>query len=311
MYHPYFRGKQYELITIRETAALLAASNFIPIIEPVKQALGGLQRTLQSVCEANGWAVVIVNPHHGDHSTAGENISALLRDHFMTKPSISAGILLKKNMSTTEVLACVQQHRDHKLTLVHAGFTNAKELVDGLGDVAQQINHVFFEPYCGKLYRKHFVDSNRVLLRDGFQKRRNRDHPLVELFSDLHITYGEEGMNGFGDFLIAGDEYSESGGPAYAVAIHLTFIDPDNDDAMYIYHFKSISQDTPTDPAGKFAEALSAMIQKLNQPGSKVLESRAVQEFRELHAKRHFPGLGYVKKLSMKHHIETLANYLS
>ena len=61
MYHPYFRGKQYELITIRETAPLLAASNFIPIIEPVKQALGGLQRTLQSVCEANGGAIVIVN----------------------------------------------------------------------------------------------------------------------------------------------------------------------------------------------------------------------------------------------------------
>jgi hypothetical protein len=41
MYHPYFRGKQYELITVRETAPVLAASNFVPIIEPVKEALGG------------------------------------------------------------------------------------------------------------------------------------------------------------------------------------------------------------------------------------------------------------------------------
>jgi hypothetical protein len=31
-------------------------------------------------------------------------------------------------------------------------------------------------------------------------------------------------MDGFGDFLIVGDDYSESGGPAYAIAIHLTFI---------------------------------------------------------------------------------------
>ncbi|MBS1982831.1 MAG: sce7725 family protein, partial [Bdellovibrionales bacterium] len=44
VYHPYFRGKQYELITIRENASVLAASKFVPIIEPVKEALNGLER---------------------------------------------------------------------------------------------------------------------------------------------------------------------------------------------------------------------------------------------------------------------------
>ena len=39
MYHPYFRGKQFELITIREMAPLLAKSNFVPIIEPVREAV--------------------------------------------------------------------------------------------------------------------------------------------------------------------------------------------------------------------------------------------------------------------------------
>src|SRR3546814_6797061 len=78
----------------------------------------------------------------------------------------------------------------------------------------------------------------------------------MEEFSDLHVTYGDHGMAGFGDFLIVGDVYSEGGGPAYAVAIHLTFIDPDKDDVMYIYHFVSDTKDTPTDPAGKFAQAL-------------------------------------------------------
>ena len=116
-------------------------------------------------------------------------------------------------------------------------------------------------------------------------------------------------MDGFGDFLIVGDEYSESGGPAYAVAIHLTFIDPDQDDLMEIYHFKSRRRDTPQDPAGKFAEALMVMIETLDEPGSKILETGAIKEFRTLHRQRHFPGLGYIKKLSMKHHIETLADY--
>ena len=118
-------------------------------------------------------------------------------------------------------------------------------------------------------------------------------------------------MDGFGDFLIVGDDYSESGGPAYAVAIHLTFIDPDNDDVMYIYHFVSDTNDTPTDPAGKFAQALKKLINKLESERSNLYETSAIKEFRDLHAKEHFPGLGYVKKLSMKHHIETLAQYLA
>jgi hypothetical protein len=81
---------------------------------------------------------------------------------------------------------------------------------------------------------------------------------------------------------------------------------------MQIYHFKSERQDTPTDPAGKFAEALAEMMRILGAPGSsKVLETGAVREFRSLYEKGHFPGLGYVKKLSMQHHIETLADYFN
>ena len=63
--------------------------------------------------------------------------------------------------------------------------------------------------------------------------------------------------------------------------------------------------------AGKFAEALGAMIATLDEPNSKVLETQAVEEFRHLHARQHFPGLGYVKKLSMQHHIETFANFFA
>ena len=79
---------------------------------------------------------------------------------------------------------------------------------------------------------------------------------------------------------------------------------------MFVYHFVSESQDTPTDPAGKFGEALDLMMAKLNSNRSKILETEAVLEFRDLHRRGHFPGLGYVKKLSMKHHIETMSAYL-
>ena len=78
---------------------------------------------------------------------------------------------------------------------------------------------------------------------------------------------------------------------------------------MYIHHFKSIRQDDPKDPAGKFAEALDKLIEELNDPKTKLLKTTAIQEFVDLDKRGHFPGLGYVKKLSMNHHVETLANY--
>jgi hypothetical protein len=308
MYHPYFRGKQFDLLCIRDMASVFKEAAFCPIIEPVRDELGGLNRALDAVVGVDGRAIVIVNPHHGDLSDSGATLSGLLKEKYLDLPGISAGILLKHDTSTTEALKCRQNHADHSPVLIHAGFGEAKILAEKIGKHAED-RHVFLEKYCGKLYQKHFSGGHRILLRDGFERKRNRDYEPLERFSDLHATFRDEGMDGFGDFLIVGDEYSEAGGPAYAVAIHLTFIDPDDDNSMWIHHFVSERQDTPTDPAGKFAEALAKMMKVLNRSNSKIIETSAVQEFRALHRQGHFPGLGQVKKLSMNHHIETLADY--
>jgi hypothetical protein len=309
MYHPYLRGKQFELITVREMAATFKNAGFRPIIEPVRESLTGLRKALGAVVEADGSAIVVVNPYHGDLSGAGTQLSELLKEEFLEMPGISAGVLLKNDMTTDDAVKCYKAHASHSPVLIHAGFGEAKLLAQRLGKASNDQCHVFFDRYCGKLYQKHFRDGHRILLKDGFQRKRNRDYSLVEPFSDLHATFEDEGMDGFGDFLIVGDDYSENGGPAYAIAIHLTFIDPDKDDSMWIYHFVSERRDTPKDPAGKFAEALTKMMKVVNNPKSKILQTEAVKEFRMLDKQGHFPGLGYVKKLSMNHHIETLADY--
>lgn len=309
MYYPYFRGKQFELITIRESAPLLANQDFIPIIEPVRESLSSLKKTLNAICSADGKAILIVNPFHGDHSEDGTGILTMLQESFRSNDAIRAGILLRSSMMIDEVTACIDRYKAHDPVIVHAGFTEPRALAEHLGDDIGGMCNVFVEDHAKILYRKHFEGSTRILIRDGFKRQRNADYPLIEEFSELHVTYSELGMAGFGDFLIVGDNYSESGGPAYAVAIHLTFIDPDKDDVMYIYHFVSETRDTPTDPAGKFSQALAKLVEKLDSGHSKLCETKAIAEFRDLHKKGHFPGLGYVKKLSMKHHIETLAAY--
>lgn len=309
MYYPYFRGKQFELLALRECASVLATASFVPIIEPVRESLSGLERALEAITEAGGRAIVIVNPRHGDHKSNGDSISAFLERNYRDNDAISVGALLLSDTRADDAIALIEAHAAHQLAIIHAGFTEARTLASSLEDRMGNITNVFIEDQANMLYRRHFGGSTRVLVRDGFEQKKNADYGEVDPFSDLHATYLDMGMQGYGDFLTVGDRYSEGGGPAYAVAIHLTFIDPDKDEAMFTYHFVSDTNDTPTDPAGKFAQALQKLIGRLDSGRSHLLETTAIGEFRRLHEAAHFPGLGYIKKLSIRHHIETLADY--
>lgn len=314
MYHPYFRGKQYELVTIRESASLFADSAFVPIIEPVREHTGGLTKALDALSEHHASSILIANPQIGDHSDDGSELTAFINDQCNAYSDLLVGVLLTEGMDSDDAIAECERIHTRRIALVHAGFSDARALGQRIPQELPRVSkHVFLETYCGKLYQRHFTEPRmRVLIRDGcIDRKRNSDHPdLPEFYSDLHITYKDEGVEGFGDFLTVGDDYTEGGGPAYTVALHVTFIDDSSDDEMHIQHFKSDRQDTPKDPAGKFQEALTKLIGALNAPGSKFYDTEAMREFRDLHDRGHFPGLGYIKKLSMKHHIETLSMYL-
>lgn len=306
MYYPYFRGKQFDLITIRECAPLMAEAGFTPIVEPVKEGLNGLRRAIDAVNAAEGNLILIVNPANGQHTEDPAALTALMQDELNEHDNIAPGVLLSEGMTIEAIMALCNSYRERQITLVHSGFTD-RTLADRLLREGMAIRHIFVGD--NRLYRKHFKGEERILVMNGFEKRANRLHPKYEEFSDLHVTFEELGMDGFGDFLIVGADYSDGGGPAYSVAIHLTCIDPAKDDAMFIHHFKSIRYETPTDPAGKFAEALENLAAEVNSEGTCILKTDAVQEFLSLRDTGHFPGLGYAKKLSMNHHIETLAAY--
>lgn len=309
MYYPYFRGKQFDLLAIRECADIFSESNFTPIIEPVRESLNGLKRAVDQLSQAKANAILIANPTYGDHTEKADAIDSFIKGELKSSQNISVGVLLNSSSTTWMAIELAERFKGRQLSFIHAGFSDPKDLSIAINNENIQADHIFFEAHCGKLYRRHFESPNRILLRDGFRKQANSKYPDTEPFSDLHVTFAEEGMSGFGDFLIVGDEYSETGGPAYAVAIHLTFIDPEMDDAMFIHHFKSDRQDTPTDPAGKFYEALTKLVNEVEKPDTKIFRSSAVEEFLLLHREKHFPGLGSIKKISMKHHIETLAQY--
>jgi len=310
MYYPYFRGKQYELITIRENAERMSQAAIVPILEPVKQNVSGLRRALEALVEQNVRFVLIVNPQCGELCDIDPALIKDLVNNTLSKyRNFSLGYIVNQDTLLPDVtLFC--KSSSHPVTIVHSGYQRGRELAETLNSQKNVTEHIFIEEYCSKLYRKHFCEKTRVLIRDGFIKRTNREHPEVEHFSDLHITYQDERVDGFGDFLIVGDDYSEGGGPAYAIAIHLTFIDEDEDDDMFVKHYLSDRTNTPVDPGGKFLEALQKLVDDVEKQNSKIYRSDAVNEYLKCHKREHYPGLGYVKKLSMQHHIELMINFL-
>jgi hypothetical protein len=312
LYYPYFHGKRFELLAVRENAALMASHGVCPIIEPVQNGLADLERAVAALQEADAEYVLVANPNHGNHANRpnSEFVEFLDEAADAENGSCSLGFLLTQSTTAEQIRSILKRNSRRSVSLVHCGFSDVTALA-GTGLKGASIReHIFLEKNCPKLYREQFPKVDRILVRDAFVKRKNRDYPDEEMFSDLHLTYAAE-ARGFGDFLTVGDDYSESGGPAYAIAIHLTYIARRQKNMMMIRHFVSDHRDTPTNPAGKYLEALRKLIAFADQPNSPLHATNALAEFRANHRDRHFPGLGYVKKLSMQHHIETLAAYLT
>lgn len=312
MYHPYFRGKQFELLAIKELAELIAQSDFVPIIEPVRLNTGGLLRTVQALSGAEGRCVIVINPKHGEFQREHAALQAFFRENFDEGGLVSAGILLNERVSAEEAIRLNENFGPYSPMLIHDGFLEEEVLGDRIGLAVQRGRHAFIEN--GRFRRATFgfyPGSERTLVGDGFTQRNNADYLPIEPFSDLNTRFRQEGYNGFGDFLIMPDSYSEGGGPAYAVAVHITFIDPDRNNALFVRHFVSRTRDTQDDPAGKFQEALDLLAEEIERPDTKLLRTDALNEFLELQRVERFRGLGYSKKLSMKHHIELMANHLA
>ena len=152
------------------------------------------------------------------------------------------------------------------------------------------------------------IRNNRVLLADKFNKQeRNNDYIEIddEPFSEDHLYYADDGYVGFSDYTVVGKEYNDTGFAPYAVAIHIVYFDSDK--SLRVKHFVSDSNDDISDPAGKFQEALSKLVEWNKK---KQIKTVAMKEFEDLYRREAYPGLGTVKKLSIMHHLELIGQYL-
>lgn len=304
MYFPYLRGRQFELIALRELVEKGALSSRItPIIEPVKLS-STLIKTIDTYGEKGRQIAIITNPKVGSFSNDIKE-----EKNLKLKESLSAS--LKKNADILYMYLLKVNSKPEKFMAKYA---------DNMGTICTDKDAIsVYESYFLKSdvkfnlipdesgFRRK-IRKNRVLLADKFNKQdRNNDYIEIddEPFSEDHLYYLEDGYVGFADYSVVGEEYSETGFAPYAVAIHIVYFDDDK--SLRVKHFVSDSNDDISDQAGKFQEALSKLVE---WNATKKLDTIAMKEFEDLYHREAYPGLGTVKKLSIMHHLELIGRYL-
>lgn len=309
MYFPYLRCKQFELLALKEIAPHINKPMVSPILEPVKKSTSAFERTLDILVLKNFNFTIILNPSHGDFSRDSSSICSMINKSLSNYHNFQLGVIMNQftNLDeVTDLIGKVNFKRD--ITLIHHGRINDIDALRSWCDNHTINYNLHSENFPVRRYRGIIVPDTKVLLEDKFKPQiKNADYQKVpdEFFTDDHLYFEDDGYKGFGDFLTIGDDYSESGWLPYAIAIHLTYIKDNNE--IWIRHFVSDSNSDTTDVAGKFGEALEKLIEFIDDEH---IYTKAAEEFRDLHKKGHYPGLGSIKKLSIMHHIELVFDFL-
>lgn len=310
MYYPYLRARQFELITLRELVAENVIQHYVtPILEPVKDTFNNLNLAHKLFKEKNFNSYLIVNPFVGE--LRGDNIEVLdyletLDDcHFLPAFHYTQNSdYISQNITDYDLnncmLICYENFIDDE---------NFRELCR-----QDRITHiVLFEPHKYRNLDRFLKSLGKRYIRfdDVFEKQpKNADFLDIQAhkFSEEHLYYADENFQGFSDFTVLPSEFLEGGSTPRAVVIHLTYLNSDEENQIWIRHFTSNTNDSIANVQGKFAEAASKAVQFCEDNN---LENSAINELRDYFFYGKYPGLGTVKKISIKNHINIVKNYLA
>ena len=306
MYFPIFRGRQSEMLALRECVDnKILHKNIIPIVEPVR-ATSTFTKTLDTFITNNYKIAIIQNPIVGSwykdlNKTSNEYIKYAQIEWLNSKsiiPAIYVDTHLKENI---EIIKQYKYTID-EIMLIHISQNNIDIYNNIISEKKPKYNLI-----PDKRDFRRGVRHHRILCEDHFQKQeRNIDYFDIksEFFSSDHIYYKDDGYEGFSDYSVIGAKFSEIGFAPYAIAIHIVYFDEKNN--LQIAHFVSNSNNDISNPAGKFAEAAK----KLSVWNKQMkIKTYGIDNIEEYYNNEIFPGLGVIKKLSIMHHLELMSNY--
>lgn len=318
MYFPYLRGRQNELLCLRELVDNdLLSSHIIPIIEPVRYS-NTLFSTIKKFIAANKDIILIRNPRVGNYSSDIDG----MKDKIHYQENETKKKQMQKEFEENQKLLddphVINGYLCNKVVINEC--LNKTIPLDNIVLINTDLSNLdFYEDNVNLLNARYtvipknddfhdVVQDNVIALEDNFKKaKRNQDYldNTDELFSKTHLTYNKRGYKGFSDYSIVGEAYDESGFAPVAVAIHVLYLD----DKKYlrVHHFVSDTNINHYDTPRKFGEAMKNLTEWKNF--NSIPKTRGLASLLEYYEKGKFPGLGLTKKYCIMHHLELIGKY--
>jgi hypothetical protein len=302
MFFPLFRGKQFELLALRELAnRIVPHGQILPIIEPVKTN-ATTRLSLDRFTESNLRFVLITNPRVGNLNS-DRVFNGLIQPSLSEYDNFLPALYVDQRIARANIERFLGLFPNLQHALIYIGEPNQNDVITLVASLASVNWHIFINNRTSEGFRGRFPADKRVVINDCFNRQdRNADYPEDEFFTDRHLGAHS---HAFGNYSIVGDDYSDTGGPAYAVALHHVYFRDGLGSALHVRHFVSERTETPVDPGGKFLEALQKLVTAIPTLGD-VNMTPTCTEYMDLFARQEFPGLGCAKKLAIKHHLELL-----
>ncbi|PSW69479.1 hypothetical protein C9J41_21230 [Photobacterium sp. GB-50] len=314
MYFPFLRGKQNELLALRECAGKLSESGkVIPIIEPVTKGLSPVLKCINTLCDKNVEHIIVFNSQNGDLGKSTNKMTELVDEIKSQTQAQHFAFILNSSTKASEINDFLSSIDERKFSFIHnASFSDPKFLFSTSSSV-NFCHHIFINSNLSRSYKNQFSDFSRVNITDCFRtvsKNSEYADPSHEFYTDLHLNYSADGFSGFGDYTTLSERFKSGGFQPYTAALHLTH-EVDGTDEIWVRHFLSEVYDYPTsDQAGLIHEALPEMVAFINENKDYFSFSDAIKEIISIHDEGRSTNLGYMKKLAIKHHIELLLKIL-
>ena len=312
MYFPYLRGKQFDLMALREFATANPNNrNIFPIIEPVKDTFNTMRIAIDCFFTNNQQFALVLNPELGDFKKTTEEY-----DIIESLPTLSEHM---NNWTPAFIFSNVDNIRsiidtyglENVMIIFPNGINTSNPLIsDILNDnrVKYIVNGEPESPSAMRLLRS-LTGKFRIRLDNKFiEKPRNVDYIGLgeDVFSEICYYYRDDDKyQGFSDYTTLPKDFIDGGMQPYAIAIHLTY--DKNDEKIYIQHFVSDSNYDQSNVQGKFAEAVKKVATFFQDKP----QTPALKSLIQLYVDEKYPGLGFIKKLSIRNHIELIDGILT
>lgn len=309
MYFPYLRARQFELISLRELVTENKLQNITPVLEPVKESFNNLNLAHKIFQEKDFYAYLILNPFKGEkygdteffltYISELENRKLLPAFHYSDNADYIISNIEKYSLENCLII-CLDNFSDEQSLKTLCSNKNVSKVM--LLEPHKYRNLDRFIKSLGKFY---------IRLDDVFEKQqKNADFLNIQAhkFTEEHLYYSQDGYQAFADFTALSSEFVDGGSTPRAVVIHLTYINAELENQIWIRHFTSNDVDSIANVQGKFAQAAQKAIQFCESIN---LINSAITELRTYFEESRYPGLGTVKKISIKNHLHIISDFLN